>query len=477
MSDWKIEKLSNLCIKIGSGSTPKGGQKVYLESGNTSLIRSQNIHNFNFSPNGLVYISDENANKLKHVSVDKNDVFINITGDSVARVCMPNEKYLPARVNQHVAILRPLSEILNSEYLKYYLLQPQMQNYLLGLSTSGATRNALTKTMLENIEIKFPNIEQQQEISKILGSLDEKIQLNTQINQTLEQIAQTIFKSWFIDFDPVRAKADALANGATSEQANLCAMQIISGKSEHALTQWQTTHPTEYQQLYKLAEAFPREFENVDGVEVPKGWAYASFGSLLEHTIGGDWGKEVADEKHTEKVAILRGTDLSDVYQGKDKNVPIRFVESKKLKSRKLKSGDIIIEVSGGSKNQPTGRSLFVTQNLINRFDIPLEPASFCRLLRPKDLKIGLILGIHLQLIYADGKTWEYQIQSTGISNFQTALFLEKELVVLPSQKILDEFFKLVFPLFENIHSCKNGMLEKLRDLLLPRLLSGEIEL
>ncbi|AWB34703.1 restriction endonuclease subunit S domain-containing protein [Orrella marina] len=103
------------------------------------------------------------------------------------------------------------------------------------------------------------------------------------------------------------------------------------------------------------------------------------------------------------------------------------------------------------------------------------EPASFCRLLRPQSNDIGLILGLHLQKIYADGKTWLYQNQSTGISNFQTKVFLEKELVVIPNEVTMSCFSSIVMPLVEKISSNSNTNLNALRDTLLPKLLSGEL--
>jgi len=209
--------------------------------------------------------------------------------------------------------------------------------------------------------------------------------------------------------------------------------------------------------------------------EIPEGWDCKPFGDLLEKTIGGDWGKEEPDTKHTEKVRILRGTDLPNVHAGNDASVPLRYVEKKKLKTRQLQDGDIVIEVSGGSPTQPTGRSIFISQNVLDRLKKPTEPASFCRLFRPLDEKTGLLLSVHLTKIYADGKTWLYQNQSTGISNFQTKVFLEKEILAVPGEKLVNTFYQQVRPLFDRMHSSENQRLINLRDSLLPKLLSGDL--
>jgi len=194
-------RLGELCIKIGSGATPKGGKESYLDEGEIALIRSQNVLDFSFSYDGLIFINQNQARKLSNVEIEENDVLLNITGDSVARVCQVPKNILPARVNQHVAIIRPKEGILDSTYLKYYLLRPQFKDYMLGLSSAGATRNALTKGMIEDFEIELPDLPTQQKIASILSSLDDKIELNRQTNATLEAMAQALFQEWFVAFN------------------------------------------------------------------------------------------------------------------------------------------------------------------------------------------------------------------------------------------------------------------------------------
>ena len=200
--------LGDACTKIGSGATPRGGKDVYLENGPYTLIRSQNIHNDSFHHEGLVFIGDYHADELHNVEVFAEDVLLNIIGDSVARVCQVAPDVLPARVNQHVAIIRPDSDTLDHGYLRYYLGTPQMQSMLLSWAGSGGTRNALTKGMLESLEIPLPPLPEQRAIAHILGTLDDKIELHRRMNQTLEEMARAIFQDWFVDFGPVRAKLE-----------------------------------------------------------------------------------------------------------------------------------------------------------------------------------------------------------------------------------------------------------------------------
>ncbi len=200
MEEWKKYKLGEITSKIGSGATPKGGRDSYL-GGNIALIRSQNVLDFSFSKLGLAYINEVQAEKLSNVEVYEKDVLLNITGDSVARVCIVPNNVLPARVNQHVAIIRGNDKV-DYRYLLYYLqyIKPQ----LLSLSQGGATRNALTKKMIEELEVKMPSKGIQKEIVSILYALDSKIELNRRINDNLEQQAQALFKAWFVNFEPFK---------------------------------------------------------------------------------------------------------------------------------------------------------------------------------------------------------------------------------------------------------------------------------
>ena len=195
---WETVRLGGFCHKIGSGATPKGGSTVYIGDG-TSLIRSQNVYNLSFEYNGLTHITKEAATKLNGVTVYEKDILLNITGDSVARVCMVPTDVLPARVNQHVAIIRTKENLL-PEYLLYYLANPYMQAYMLNLAVGkGASRNALTKGMIEDFPLLLPSFEEQGKIVKYLSVYDDLIENNQKQIKLLEEAAQRLYKEWFVD--------------------------------------------------------------------------------------------------------------------------------------------------------------------------------------------------------------------------------------------------------------------------------------
>ena len=198
-----IYKLKDICLKIGSGATPKGGKEAYCDEG-ISLIRSQNVLDFTFSYDGLAHINEQQAEKLSNVEVKPQDILLNITGDSVARVCTVDPRALPARVNQHVAIIRPDENRVLSSYILYFL--QMIKPYLLQIAAGGATRNALTKSMIENLELEVPDILSQKKIVSVLDDIQGKIRDNNEINKNLEQQAQELFKAWFVTFETFGGK-------------------------------------------------------------------------------------------------------------------------------------------------------------------------------------------------------------------------------------------------------------------------------
>ena len=195
MGNWEVRKLGDLTSKIGSGATPRGGSNEYKEDG-ISLIRSQNVLDFQFSYSGLAFIDEEQADALKNVIVEENDVLLNITGDSVARCCIVPGNALPARVNQHVSIIRLEPEKADYRYI-FYSLQA-LKEELLMQAEIGATRRALTKGMIEAIEVTLPPLPEQKAIASVLSRLDDKIDLLYRQNKTLEAVAETLFRQWFV---------------------------------------------------------------------------------------------------------------------------------------------------------------------------------------------------------------------------------------------------------------------------------------
>ena len=194
---WTTGKLSEVTDKIGSGATPQGGKESYITSG-ISLIRSMNIHNGKFEYKDLAHITEEQAQQLNNVNVKSKDVFINITGASVARSCVVPDDVLPARVNQHVSIIRCKQNILNPIFANSLFISLPYQRTLLAIGESGgATRQAITKQQLENLMIILPSLELQNEFAAFVEQLDKsKVTIRKSIEK-LETTYRALLQEYF----------------------------------------------------------------------------------------------------------------------------------------------------------------------------------------------------------------------------------------------------------------------------------------
>lgn len=187
---WEVKKLGDFCSKIGSGATPRGGNESYKSEG-VSLIRSLNVHNNAFIYKDLAFIDEEQAQTLSNVEVQLNDILLNITGASVARCCIVPNQLLPARVNQHVCIIRP-SKDAEVRFLSRLLTNSQYQVFLIDLARGkAATREALPKNIVEGLPIILPPLSLQQSFAQKIKAIERQRDL---INQSIRE-ARTLFDS------------------------------------------------------------------------------------------------------------------------------------------------------------------------------------------------------------------------------------------------------------------------------------------
>lgn len=197
---WEEKTLKDVTAKIGSGATPRGGNESYKQEG-ISLVRSMNVHDRYFKERKLAFIDDIQAKELNNVTLQENDVLLNITGASVTRCCIIPKEYLPARVNQHVSIIRPKQEILDSTFLNLLLTSKFYKDQLLFTGAQGATRQAITKVQLENFIIHYPKIKEQQLIIKKIDALSSETKKLEAIYQKkivdLEELKKSILQKAF----------------------------------------------------------------------------------------------------------------------------------------------------------------------------------------------------------------------------------------------------------------------------------------
>ncbi len=454
-SDWEVVSLVEHCKKIGSGATPRGGSSVYLEEGEITLIRSQNVYNEGFKRDGLVFITEEAAEKLKNVIVEENDILLNITGDSVARVCMVDNQVLPARVNQHVSIIRPKESSFNPLYLRYQLVSPQVQQLLLNYASAGATRHALTKSMIENLGIPKPDLDTQNNIAHILGSLDDKIELNRQMNETLEAMAQALFKSWFVDFDPVIDNARAAGKAIPDELFERAEQRKAIDKTDNS----------------DIQDLFTNEFEFTEEMGwIPKGWRVRNLSEMvsviIDHRgktpkkLGGDWaesGYPAISAKNIKGNKLVR----PDTIRFVDKDIYDKWMKVP------LEVGDVIM-----TSEAPLGELYYLN----SKIDYLLSQ----RLYAIRADKVNCTGSYLFYWFQTEFGSAEIQNRATGTTVFGIKQSeLRKVLVLCPPSSVLEKFDTYSQGLLGKMdaNDLSSTELAKLRDTLLPKLMSGELRI
>lgn len=422
-------KLSEITSKIGSGATPSGGSSVYSDNG-ISFIRSQNVLDMAFSNNGLVFVNEEQAYELRNVAIESGDILLNITGDSVARSCVVPENILPARVNQHVSIIR-CKDKNDSEYLGFYL--QYLKPYLLKICRVGGTRNALTKESIGKLPILYP-IDRQEKV-RILTLINRKIAINNQINAQLEQMAKTLYDYWFVQFD----------------------------------------FPDENGKPYKSSGG-EMVYNDTLKREIPKGWEAQKISHWLQSDKSGDWGKEIQEGNYTLQVNCIRGADINAVnFQG-NIEAPIRFILPKN-KHKLLSSFNLVVEISGGSPTQSTGRLALISDYVLNRFDFPVICSNFCKAISLKNTDYFYQFVFMWNAIYKNDILFDWEGKTSGIKNLLFENFTEGYYECYPPLDLAKKFFEIadVFHKQQQFLLKQNQQLAQLRDFLLPMLMNGQV--
>jgi type I restriction enzyme S subunit len=204
--NWKQNNLKEVTKKIGSGATPTGGDSNYKKSG-ISLFRSLNVYDGFFKIENLAFIDEDQAKKLDNVTVKKGDILLNITGASIARCCIAPVELLPARVNQHVMIIRPDSKNITTEFLSFVLICNTYKKELFQLGgKGGSTREALTKKHIENFELFSPPIAEQEKIASFLGAVDTRLSQLRRKHELLQTYKRGVMQKIFSQ--QIRFKGD-----------------------------------------------------------------------------------------------------------------------------------------------------------------------------------------------------------------------------------------------------------------------------
>ena len=444
-----------------------------------SVIRGTDFPKLEKLDFSSVPIRFETLKKIESRTLQVGDLIIEVSGGSASSGqrtgrCLYITQEILDNLGKYVIpasfcrLLRLDKEKINSKFIYYQIAEMHLSDQI-GIYENQSTgiSNFQFNLFLDEIFPKITDLNKQNSIVDIFNSIDQKIQVNTKINQTLEQIAQALFKSWFVDFDPVRAKVQALSDGLSLEQAELAAMQAISGKTAEEMTALSQAQPDRYAELAETAKAFPCEMVEVDGVEMPKGWECFSLKELSSVISKGTTPKKSSlnscDSKET--VPFIKVKDISESGQiliNQMEQIPEK-ISSTELKRSILHKNDILISIAG-----TIGRVAIVPNDLENANTN--QAISFIRLYN--DNLVGIIST------FLKSRKNQEDIASKVIQGVQANINLE----VVRNIKIFlpinfDHKAILIFKSLLNkqlLSQKENLSIEKLRDLLLPRFLSGE---
>jgi type I restriction enzyme S subunit len=337
-----------------------------------------------------------------------------------------NDRFLH---NQRLGLITDLrTDRIDKKFL-YYLFNSRSVRTQIRASATGAKVRHTAPSRIGEVKVRIPSVATQVKIAGIFSAYDDLIANNTRRIAVLEEMAQSLYREWFVHF-----------RFPGYEQA--------------------------------------RFIETKEG-RVPEGWEPTQLADLIAYHIGGGWGDESSTEDVPVKAPVIRGTDIPDAKRLQLDEIPVRYHKRSAFSSRKLEPGDIVFEVSGGGKDVNVGRSLLVSKRLLTLLGDDVICASFCKLIRTDVGRLSAeLMYWYLLECGTNGIVEQYQVQSTGIKNYKFSVFLENEQVALPPPSLQQLFSEHVKPLMSQVitSGCQNRNLRRTRDLLLPKLISGELD-
>ncbi|MCP4699689.1 MAG: restriction endonuclease subunit S [Gammaproteobacteria bacterium] len=320
-------------------------------------------------------------------------------------------------LGQRTVLLRPDKKKVISRFLCYLILSPQMQ-YTMHSRGGGATVSHLNVKEIRKLPVFLPPLQTQQKIAGILSTYDDLIENNLQRIKLLEEMAQITYEEWLL-------------------------------------------------------------FRRIDGKRImDKEISLIYLEEMIKEYRNGGWGKEEAEGYYTEPAYVIRGTDIPDIKAGNINNVPLRYHTAKNLAPRRLIPGDISIEMSNGNIGN-VGRSFYFDDGTAEQLGGSVMCASFCKLLRPKNIGLSYMIDVHLKYIHKNNQMLTYKSQgANGINNFRFEDMISEEQIPIPKEKHLKTLVKQLEAAYFLCSTLRqqNQLLKEARDILLPRLMTGMID-
>lgn len=421
MGEWSEVHLKSLCSKITKGTTPTTAGGGFAEAG-INFIKSESIsYDGSIDATKFAYIDVNTHDKLKRSQIEAGDILYSIAGVHLGKCASATPDILPANTNQAVAIIRVSQQAAERKFVEYVLRNRSFVDQVLGGVAQSAQPN-VNLTEIGKFHIPLPPRRQQKEIAAVLSALDDKIELNRQTNETLEAIARALFKDWFVDFGPTRAKAE--------------------GRPPYLAPE--------------LWDLFP---DALDDEDKPVGWKVGSIGDLAD----------INDQSWTARnhPPLVEYVDLSNAKWGNIDAITTLAWEDAPSRARRIaRTGDTIV----GTTRPGNGSFAYISQD-------GLTVSTGFAVLSPREAIYRDVVhiaatrpdNIDRLANLADGHGGAYPaVKPNEVSDTE---------LVLPGNTILTAFSELVSPLRAKVEHAKteSRSLAQTRDLLLPKLMSGEI--
>lgn len=385
----------------------------------------------------------------------------------ISRRCNPGDSaYVPEGVEfalgQNLVLLRSDGKKVYRPYLRWLLNSPFWWAEVRKYMNVGAIFTSLKCADVPNFTLPIPPLDEQIKIYEILYSLDTKIELNHQINQILESMAQTIFKSWFVDFEPVKAKIAAIEAGEDAEGVTCAAMRAISGKTDDELDQMQAEQPENYARLKTTAELFPVAMQDSELGEVPEGWEISTIGDEVEVVGGGTPSTKNPEFWDGGEIHWTTPKDLSNL------NDKVLLTTDRKITDAGLK------EIS--SRLLPINTVLMSSRAPVGYLALAKVPVAvnqgYIAMLCDKRLSPEFVIQ------WCNSVMDEIKQRSSGTTFAEISKKNFKGIpLIVPIEGIQQSYSELASGLYNKIaetaSECK--ILADIRDSLLPKLLSGEV--
>ncbi len=402
-----MSTISSICSRVCSGGTPKSTESSYY-GGAIPWLNTKEI-DFNVIESTEKTITEAGLNNSSAKWVEAPCVIVAMYGATAGRVAISN---IRLTTNQACCNLNIDPEKADYRFV-YYALKNDFTR-LSSMANGGAQQN-LNAQQIKDFDIPDFSLSEQKKIAAILSSLDEKIETNRKINARLEELAQALFKSWFIDFEPF-------------------------------------------------------------GGKMPKDWETLSLNEMVERIVSGDWGKEEMTGNFTKKVLCIRGADLNNIRSGEKVKAPVRYILEKNFKQKMLSHHDLIVEISGGSPTQSTGRIAMISSVFANDNENSLICTNFCKALKIKEPYSHYFYYLW-NYLYDNKIMFIYENGSNGLKNLNLTNLLERELCIIPTEEAAVDFYNVIEPIFLKMQrtGAESARLAFLRDTLLPKLMSGEL--